>query len=81
MNLPNVLTLLRILAVPAIVALVLIGGAGARWLALILYALAAVSTGGFAPHDASLAAVPPWARWIVLASCLACSVSLVFYHR
>ena len=43
MNLPNVLTLLRILAVPAIVAPVLIGGTGARWLALILYALAALT--------------------------------------
>lgn len=43
MNLPNVLTLLRILAVPAIVALVLVGGSGARWLALILYTLAALT--------------------------------------
>ncbi len=41
MNLPNTLTILRILAVPAIVALLIVGGDTARWTALILFALAA----------------------------------------
>jgi trk system potassium uptake protein TrkH len=47
----------------------------------LLYSLASVSTGGFAPHDASLAVLAAPGRIVVLAACLACSVSLVFYHR
>ena len=43
MNLPNTLTLLRILAVPAIVTLLLIDGDTARWAAFILFILAALT--------------------------------------
>jgi trk system potassium uptake protein TrkH len=44
------------------------------------FVLAAVSTGGFAPHDASLAAyASPWARSVVIGLCLAGAVPLVFY--
>ncbi len=43
MNLPNTLTILRILAVPAIVVLLLVDGSTARWAAFILFALAAVT--------------------------------------
>ena len=43
MNLPNTLTILRILAVPAIVVLLLIDGNTARWAAFILFVLAAAT--------------------------------------
>lgn len=43
MNLPNTLTFLRILAVPVIVALLLVGGGTARGAAFILFILAAVT--------------------------------------
>lgn len=48
----------------------------------LLYTLAAVSTGGFAPHDASLAALGGWLQpSLVILGCLAGSVTLVLYQR
>lgn len=48
----------------------------------LLYTFAAVSTGGFAPHDASLAGVPGWpCRYVVILLCLAGSLSFVFYRQ
>ncbi|NND49972.1 MAG: CDP-diacylglycerol--glycerol-3-phosphate 3-phosphatidyltransferase [Rhizobiales bacterium] len=41
--LPNLLTIARIAAVPLIVALLLIDGAGARWTALVLFVAAALT--------------------------------------
>ncbi len=47
----------------------------------VLYTFAAVSTGGFAPHDPSLATFGWLAQgWITLL-CLAGAVPLMFYHR
>jgi trk system potassium uptake protein TrkH len=47
----------------------------------VLYTFAAVSTGGFAPHDASLATFGLLAQgWITLL-CLAGAIPLAFYHR
>lgn len=47
----------------------------------VLYTFAAVSTGGFAPHDSSLAAFGRLAQgWITLL-CLAGAIPLMFYHR
>ena len=43
MNLPNLITVFRIAAVPVIATLVVIGGAAALWAALILYVAAAAS--------------------------------------
>lgn len=63
-------------------------GAGLLWAAIgepfeaVLLALASVSTGGFAPHDASLAALGGWpARAAVLALCFAGAVPLMLYRR
>ena len=48
----------------------------------VLYSLAAVSTGGFAPHDASLAALSgPLVDFCVILICLTGAVPLSFYHR
>jgi len=47
----------------------------------ILYIFAAVSTGGFAPHDGSLAGLHSWtAQAWVIGSCVLGAVPLAFYH-
>ncbi len=43
MSLPNILTLLRIALIPVIVALILIDGSVARWWALALFSIAAIT--------------------------------------
>lgn len=43
MNLPNIITLLRIAAVPVVAALVVVGGPAALWAAFIFYIAAAAS--------------------------------------
>lgn len=48
----------------------------------VLYALAAVSTGGFAPHDNSLAALGAWpVQAAVILICLAGALPLIAYYR
>jgi len=47
----------------------------------LVHVLAAVSTGGFSSHDASLAALSPAGRWVVTASCLSGAVALSWYYR
>jgi trk system potassium uptake protein TrkH len=55
---------------------------GASLFDAVLYALAAVSTGGFAPHDASLGGLGNWTlRGAVLVACLAGAVPLAAHHR
>lgn len=57
----------------------LLAGMGAR--DAVLYTLAAVSTGGFAPHDNSLAALNAAGQsWITLL-CLAGAIPLTLYYR
>lgn len=47
----------------------------------LLYTLASVSTGGYAPYDSSLNALGSvFSQWAVIALCLACAVPLPFYH-
>jgi trk/ktr system potassium uptake protein len=47
----------------------------------VLYTFAAVSTGGFAPHDGSLAAFGRLAQWWITLLCLAGAIPLMIYHR
>jgi trk system potassium uptake protein TrkH len=48
----------------------------------IVYTFAAVSTGGFAPHDLSLAGLHGWTpRMMVMSLCVAGSLSFVFYRQ
>jgi trk system potassium uptake protein TrkH len=64
------------------VFVLLIWLAGAAPFDALLYGLAAVSTGGFAPHDQSLAAFDGWlVPTTVILACLAGSVTLTLYHR
>jgi len=68
------------------VALTIIGILGALLFGVglfdaVLYTFSAVSTGGFAPYDASLGVFDlPAQLWVSL-FCLAGAVSLAFYHR
>lgn len=55
---------------------------GTGFLNSLLYTLASVSTGGFAPHDASLAALSGWVtHYVVILICFSGSVPLIFYYR
>lgn len=55
---------------------------GADAFSAVLYSLAAVSTGGFAPHDDSLAQLPTWAlQAATVLFCAGGAVSLVLYRR
>jgi len=67
----------------ALTALGIIGSlsVGVGFFDAVLYTFAAVSTGGFAPHDGSLATLGwPAQGWITLL-CLAGAIPLTFYHR
>jgi trk system potassium uptake protein TrkH len=46
----------------------------------LIYTLASVSTGGYAPYDASLRALGGLpSQWVAMALCLACPIPLSFY--
>jgi trk/ktr system potassium uptake protein len=68
------------------VALTLLGIAG-LWLAglgvfdAVLYTFAAVSTGGFAPQDESVAMFGGFAQAWIMLTCLAGALPLTLYHR
>lgn len=75
---------LRILQVYCVITILGIGAlllAGASAFDSIVYTLAAVSTGGFAPHDASLGGLPTGAaEIIVLTTCVAGAIALPLYR-
>ena len=73
-----IITVYLVLTATGIVLLILTGLGPFN---AILYSFSAVSTGGFAPHDASLAAVPPAATFTITILCVAASISFVAYHR
>ena len=55
---------------------------GVDWFSAILYAIAAISTGGFAPYDGSLAALPNlYAETAVIVISMLGAVSLLVYYR
>jgi trk system potassium uptake protein TrkH len=62
--------------------ILVMGLLGSGWFNAVLYTLAAISTGGFAPHDASLAGLPnPAAQAAVILISVAGGVSLLLYQR
>jgi trk system potassium uptake protein TrkH len=62
--------------------IVLLGLLGTGWFNSVVYSLAAVSTGGFSPHDASLAGLgSSWQQGIVILLSVAGAVPLVLYFR
>lgn len=62
--------------------IVVLGFLGAGWFNSVIYSLSAVSTGGFAPHDASLAALSShWLQVMVIVLSVAGAIPLVLYFR
>jgi len=69
-------------AVLTVAGIVALGLLDIGWFNAILYSFAAVSTGGFSPHDASLAGLNGLAaQAMVIALSMAGGVSLILYHR
>ncbi len=62
------------------IGLLLLCGAG--FFNSVLYSFSSVSTGGFAPHDASLGDMDgQWRRIVVIFLCIGGSISFVFYRQ
>jgi trk system potassium uptake protein TrkH len=62
--------------------IVVLGLLGAGWFNSVIYSLSAVSTGGFSPHDASLAALSShWLQVMVIVLSVAGAIPLVLYFR
>jgi trk system potassium uptake protein TrkH len=62
--------------------IVVLGLLGIGWFEAILYCFAAVSTGGFAPHDASLAGLQSHlAQALIILLSVAGGISLILYQR
>jgi trk system potassium uptake protein TrkH len=78
-NARRVFAIYAILTVASVLLLIV---SGVNWFESILYSFAAVSTGGFSPHEASLQGIQShYAQAIVIAFSMAGGVSLVLYHR
>ena len=62
--------------------IILLGLLGAGWFNGIVYSLSAVSTGGFSPHDTSLAGLnSSWLQGVVILLSVAGAIPLVLYFR
>ncbi len=73
---------LGVYVVLTVAGILLLASVGVGFLNSLLYTLASVSTGGFAPYDASLAALGgPVAHYLVILICFSGSVPLIFYYR
>jgi trk system potassium uptake protein TrkH len=74
----RVLKVYGFLTVAALLALLILGISPFY---AVVYSLAAVSTGGFSPHDLSLAALGSWPiQWAVMLFCLAGATPFPLYH-
>jgi trk system potassium uptake protein TrkH len=75
----NTLIIYSLLTLAGILLLLLLG---TDWFSSVLYMLAAVSTGGFSPHDASLQGLDSgYARAVVIGFSMAGAVTLIVYYR
>jgi len=62
--------------------IIVLGLLGAGWFNSVIYSLSAVSTGGFSPHDASLAGLnSSWLQAMVILLSMAGAIPLVLYFR
>jgi len=62
--------------------IIVLGMLGAGWFNGVMYTLSAVSTGGFSPHDASLAGLSSsWLQGLVILLSVAGAIPLVLYFR
>jgi len=62
--------------------IIVLGLLGAGWFNSVIYSLSAVSTGGFSPHNASLAGLnSSWLQAMVILLSMAGAIPLVLYFR
>jgi trk system potassium uptake protein TrkH len=62
--------------------IIILGLLGAGWFNSVIYSLSAVSTGGFSPHNASLAGLnSSWLQGMVILISVAGAIPLVLYFR
>jgi len=62
--------------------IIVLGLLGTGWFNSVIYSLSAVSTGGFSPHDASLAGLnSQWPQAMVILLSVAGAIPLVLYFR
>ena len=62
--------------------IIVLGLLGAGWFNSVIYSFSAVSTGGFSPHDASLAGLhSQWLQAMVILLSVAGAIPLVLYFR
>jgi len=62
--------------------IIVLGLLGTGWFNSVIYSLSAVSTGGFSPHDASLAGLnSQWSQAMVILLSVAGAIPLVLYFR
>jgi trk system potassium uptake protein TrkH len=62
--------------------IIVLGLLGAGWFNSVIYSFSAVSTGGFSPHDASLAGLSShWLQAMVILLSVAGAIPLVLYFR
>jgi trk system potassium uptake protein TrkH len=62
--------------------IIVLGLLGAGWFNSVIYSLSAVSTGGFSPHNASLAGLnSSWLQGMVILLSVAGAIPLVLYFR
>jgi trk system potassium uptake protein TrkH len=62
--------------------IIILGLLGTGWFNSVIYSLSAVSTGGFSPHDASLAGLnSQWSQAMVILLSVAGAIPLVLYFR
>jgi trk system potassium uptake protein TrkH len=62
--------------------IIVLGLLGTGWFNSVIYSLSAVSTGGFSPHDASLAGLSSqWLQAMVILLSVAGAIPLVLYFR
>ena len=75
-------TVLKVYGAMTVLGFLLLLSLRLDWFSAITYTFSAVSTGGFAIHDSSLAALPSWhVRAAILFLSLCGALSLAFYYR
>ena len=78
----NARRVFAIYTILTVLSVIFLSMSGNKWFESLLYSLAAVSTGGFSPHDSSLQGIENnYAQFTVIGFSMAGGVSLALYHR
>ncbi len=73
---------LIVYSILSVLGIIVLGLMGTGWLNSVAYSLSAVSTGGFSPHNDSLAGLSsPWMQGMVVLLSMAGAIPLFLYYR